>query len=143
MYNPGFIEGGERMNVVAQHCDLSLDMRIPWGCRVDEVIPLMKQAAPDAAITVLESSEPSFSRPGNLTKLLCEGIGSVLQTQAKPGVSQAGSDARYLRIHGAEVVMYGPGDLNLLHSVNERVPVSMLENCQHVYEYVLNRISNT
>jgi len=143
MYNPGFIEGGERMNVVAQHCDLSLDMRIPWGCRVDEVIPLMKESAPDAVITVLESSEPSFSRPGNLTQLLCEGIGSVLRTKAEPGVSQAGSDARYLRKNGAEVVMYGPGDLNLLHSVNERVPVSMLENCQHVYEYVLNRISGT
>ncbi|HWQ63176.1 MAG TPA: M20/M25/M40 family metallo-hydrolase [Methanospirillum sp.] len=141
MFNPGFIEGGERMNVVAQHCNLSLDMRIPWGCKINEVIPLMHAAAPDAVIEILESSEPSISRPGSLTKLLCDGIQSVLHVPADPGVSQAGSDARYLRVHGAEVVMYGPGDLNLLHSVNERVPVSMLENCQQVYEYILKRVS--
>jgi len=141
MYNPGFIEGGERMNVVAQRCDLSLDMRIPWGCRIKEVLRLMQDAAPKAEITILESTEPSFSRPGALTQLLCEGINSVTHIQAEPGVSQAGSDARYLRIHGAEVVMYGPGDLNLLHSVNEKVEISMLKNSQQVYEYVLNRLA--
>ncbi|MDD1729738.1 MAG: M20/M25/M40 family metallo-hydrolase [Methanospirillum sp.] len=140
MYNPGFIEGGERMNVIAQRCDLSLDMRIPWGCNIDEVLSLMHTAAPAANISVLESSEPTFSRPGWLSQLICTGIHSVYQTSAHPGLSQAGSDARYLRSNGAEVVMYGPGDLSLLHSVNERVPVTMLENCQKVYEYVLNQL---
>lgn len=143
MYNPGFIEGGERLNVIAQRCKLSLDMRIPWGCNISEIVTAMEAAAPDAEVVVLESSEPSFSTPGWLSGLICEGISSVMEVPAQPGVTWAASDARYLRVNGAEVVVYGPGDLNLLHSVNERIPISMLENSQKVYEHVLRRLSPT
>jgi succinyl-diaminopimelate desuccinylase len=142
MYNPGFIHGGERMNVIAQRCELSLDMRIPWGCNLDDVIAFMRESAPKAQLEVLESAAPSLSTPGWLTRLLCEGILSVMKIPAKPGVTQAASDARYLRSNGAEVVVYGPGDLNLLHSVNENVPISMLNNCQKVYEHVLRHMNS-
>ncbi|MFH0967264.1 MAG: M20/M25/M40 family metallo-hydrolase, partial [Methanobacteriota archaeon] len=94
-----------------------------------------------AIVDVVESAEPSFSTPGRVCRLVCDGIQSVMQVHAEPGVSQAASDARYLRKHGAEVIVYGPGDLNLLHSVNENVPVTMLRNSQQVYEYVLKNIN--
>jgi succinyl-diaminopimelate desuccinylase len=141
MYNPGVIQGGERVNVIAQRCDLDMDMRIPWGCSIDEVLNTMRSAVPGATVQVVESGEPSFSTPGWLCRLVCDGISSVMHVQAEPGVTQAASDARYLRKNGAEVIVYGPGDLNLLHSVNENVPIRMLRNCQHVYEYVLNTIT--
>lgn len=141
MFNPGMIEGGERMNVIAQRCELSLDMRIPWGCNIQDLASEMKQAAPDAQVEVLESADPSLSRPGWLTRLVCEGISQVMKIQPAPGVTQAASDARYLRSQGAEVVVYGPGDLNLLHSVNENVPISMLKNSQAVYEHVLRAMN--
>lgn len=137
MYNPGIIQGGERMNVIAQRCELSMDMRIPWGCDLNEVISAMHNAAPDANVEVLELAEPSLSTPGWLTNLVCEGITKAMNTHPEPGVSQAASDARYLRGTGSEVVVYGPGDLSLLHSVNEKVPIIMLQNCQRVYEHVL------
>jgi succinyl-diaminopimelate desuccinylase len=141
MYNPGKIQGGERMNVIAQRCEIDLDMRIPWGCSTSEAIGMIHEAASGATVSVLESSEPSFSTPGWLSSLICNGIESVLKVPAEPGVSQAASDARYLRRFGAEVVVYGPGDLNLLHSVNENVPIAMLENCQEIYEYVLKGLN--
>ena len=137
MYNPGLIHGGERVNVIAQRCELDMDMRIPWGCSNDEVIRTILNAVPEAKVDVVTSTEPSFSTPGWLCRLVCDGVQSVLGVSAGPGVTQAASDARYLRRQGAEVVVYGPGDLNLLHSVNENVPISMLRNCQKVYEYVL------
>lgn len=140
MYNPGMIHGGERVNVIAQRCELDMDMRIPWGCSIDEVIVSMKNAVPGAQIDVMESGDPSFSTPGWLCRLVCDGINSSMQIHASPGVTQAASDARYLRQQGNEVVVYGPGDLNLLHSVNENVPVSMLKNCQQVYRHVLEQM---
>lgn len=140
MYNPGIIHGGERVNVIAQQCEMDMDMRIPWGCSINEVILSMQSAAPDATVTVVESAEPSFSTPGWLCGLVCKGIESSMQVQANPGVTQAATDARYLRQLGAEVVVYGPGDLNLLHSVNENVPITMLKNCQQVYEHVLEHM---
>jgi succinyl-diaminopimelate desuccinylase len=134
------IHGGERVNVIAQQCELDMDMRIPWGCHIDEVITAIRTAAPDADVTIAESKDPSISAPGWLSRLVCEGIYSAMQITASPGVTQAASDARYLRRQGAEVVVYGPGDLNLLHSVNENVPVSMLNNCREVYRYVLEKM---
>ncbi|PKL59514.1 MAG: acetylornithine deacetylase [Methanomicrobiales archaeon HGW-Methanomicrobiales-4] len=142
MYNPGMIQGGERVNVIAQRCILDMDMRIPWGCSIDEVIRILRDAHPQAIVDVVESADPSFSTPGWLSGIVCDGIHSVMQVQAEPGVSQAASDARYLRKHGAEVVVYGPGDLNLLHSVNENVPITMLRDCQQVYEYVLKNLNS-
>ncbi len=38
MYNPGVIRGGEKSNVVAQHCDLDLELRVPWGCSIPELL---------------------------------------------------------------------------------------------------------
>ena len=38
MYNPGVIKGGEKSNVVAQHCDLDLELRVPWGCSIPELL---------------------------------------------------------------------------------------------------------
>jgi succinyl-diaminopimelate desuccinylase len=142
MYNPGMIHGGERFNIIAQRCTLDLDMRVPWGCSIEKVVWMMREKAPEAMISVFESANPSFSTPGWLTSLICQGIELVMNTPAHPGVSQAASDARYLREHGAEVVVYGPGDLNLLHSVNENVPISMLQNCRDVYCHVLKNLGN-
>ena len=38
MYNPGLISGGERVNIVAQKCLLTMDMRLPWGCDCETVL---------------------------------------------------------------------------------------------------------
>lgn len=142
MFNPGIIRGGERANVIAQRCELDMDMRIPWGCHIDDLAGLVKAGASGATVTVLDSSEPTFSPPGWLCSLVCAGVSSVLKGDVRPGVTQAASDARYLRQMGVEVVVYGPGDLNLLHSVNESVPIQMLEDCRQVYRYVLEKMNN-
>lgn len=142
MYNPGMIHGGERVNVIAQQCELDMDMRIPWGCDINCLVSEMREAAPDATISVLDSSNPSFSTPGWLCNLVCEGIEEIIHQKVSPGVTQAASDARYIREMGSEVVVYGPGDLNLLHSVNESVPIQMLNQCRDVYRFVLEHLDS-
>ena len=63
--------------------------------------------------------------------------------KAKPGVTQAASDARHIRAIGAEVINYGPGDLSLLHSVDESVPIKMLNQCMDVYVHVLSHLNSS
>ncbi len=142
-YNPGHISGGERINVIAQKCELDLDMRIPWGCDIPHLIGKIRSHIPQSKVEVLDCAGPTLSRPGRVCNLVCDGIESVHGKKALPGVTQAASDARHLREAGAEVVNYGPGDLSLLHAVNENVPIRMLNQCMDVYVHVLSHFSNS
>lgn len=139
-FNPGLISGGERINVIAQRCTLDLDMRIPWGCDIHELIRMIRAGIPQSRVEVLESVAPTLSRPDRLCSLISEGIEQVYGQKALPGVTQAASDARHLREIGAEVINYGPGDLSLLHAINENVPIEMLQNCRDVYAHVLSHL---
>ena len=38
MFNPGTIAGGEKANIVAEECSLELDLRIPWGCSLPDLV---------------------------------------------------------------------------------------------------------
>ncbi|NLV27849.1 MAG: M20 family metallopeptidase [Methanomicrobiales archaeon] len=139
-YNPGIIAGGERINMIAQKCTMEMDMRIPWGCNIDQLLELLNSHLPSCDVQVIDRAEPTLSRPGILYDLVCAGIEAVFNKKAMPGVTQAASDARHLRETGAEVVNYGPGDLSLLHAVNERVPIHMLYDCRNVYKHILKNL---
>ena len=90
MSNPGMIHSGERMNVIAQRCELEMDMRIPWGCSYDEVIRTIRESVPEAKVDMVVSSEASFSTPGWLCRLVYKRVQSVLGVPAKPGESPPG-----------------------------------------------------
>ncbi len=139
-YNPGIIRGGERINIIAQTCAIKLDMRIPWGCNSTILEKILTDSEKNANIHIDEKIDPTFSNPGWLCSLICDGIKHVHGTNPTPGVSHAASDARFLRERGAEAILYGPGDIKLLHSVNESVPVKHLLDAEKVYQYVLERI---
>jgi succinyl-diaminopimelate desuccinylase len=142
MFNPGTIEGGEKANIVAEQCSLELDLRIPWGCSLPNLIDEIRGQAQKADISVTNMSEPSITSPGSLlvTRLL-EEIVRVHQRAARPIVQWAASDARYLRYEGFPVVEYGPGEIQTLHAVDEFVTVRSLENAARVYEGMLGRYS--
>ncbi|MCU0629132.1 MAG: M20/M25/M40 family metallo-hydrolase [Methanoregulaceae archaeon] len=140
MFNPGTIEGGEKANIVAEQCSLELDLRIPWGCSLPDLIDEIRGQAQKADISVTNMSEPSITSPGSLlvTRLL-EEIVSVHQRAARPIVQWAASDARYLRREGFPVVEYGPGEIQTLHAVDEHVTIRSLENAARVYAGMLGR----
>ncbi|NLX48809.1 MAG: M20 family metallopeptidase [Methanospirillum sp.] len=133
-FNPGRIDGGEKANIVAEHCDLELDLRLPWGC--DPVVLARKLAAraPRATMRCLSSSSPSWTPPGaRIVGRISEAIQAVRGAPATPIVQWAASDARALRLAGFPTVEYGPGELARIHAVDERVPVPALEEATAVY----------
>ena len=138
-FNPGRIEGGEKANVVAARCSLELELRIPFGASVEQVLASLRARARRAGVEVLARSEPNFTPPDvALVGILSREIRRVHGGEPRPIVQWAASDAKHLRAAGFRVVEYGPGDLATLHGVDERVPVRALEQAADVYHGVIN-----
>lgn len=135
MFNPGRIEGGEKANIVAQSCNLELDIRIPWGCSIAALTEEFRAAVPTAEFSIIDSSDPSFTPPQErVVQRTLDEIARVHGQQGDPIVSWAASDARHLRKAGFSVVEYGPGDISLLHAIDERVPIESLECTCDIFE---------
>ncbi len=133
-FNPGVIHGGEKANVVAQSCEMELDLRIPWGYAVHRLLEDVKQHAPHAHLQVLDCSDPNYTPPdAPFIRLLCSEIERVQGKPALPFVQWAASDAKFLRNAGCRVAEYGPGELITLHGIDERVKVASLESVTQVY----------
>ncbi|HTY14358.1 MAG TPA: M20/M25/M40 family metallo-hydrolase [Methanoregulaceae archaeon] len=143
MYNPGKISGGEKSNVVAEHCSLELDIRVPWGCSIPELIGDIGRHSPRAAVNIVTASDPSLT-PADCP-LVAATCGEIEKAYGKPSfpiVQWAASDARFLRTEGFRVVEYGPGELKLLHARNERVSVVSLEKARDIYRGIILAMEN-
>jgi len=99
MYNPGIIHGGEKSNVVAQHCELDLELRVPWGCSLPDLISGIISHAPHAKIVSRTTHEPSLTDPScRLVSVTCKEVQRVHGGPVHPIVQWAASDARHLRL---------------------------------------------
>lgn len=137
MFNPGRIEGGEKANIVAEQCRMELDIRVPWGCPLDDLKKGVAGHAPDAEIRELDVAEPSLTHPDTrLVRAICREVERVYG-KATPLFQWAASDAKYLRTAGFDAVEYGPGEIPTLHGVDERVSVEQLEKAVDVYRGVI------
>jgi succinyl-diaminopimelate desuccinylase len=142
-YNPGTIRGGEKSNVVAEHCILELEMRVPWGCAIPELKSAIMAHAKNAKILLEESHNPSMTDPASpLVTTTCGEVRKVWGGQVFPIVQWAASDARHLRLNGFNVLEYGPGEIASLHAVNERVTIESLEKAALIYQGVMERYAD-
>jgi succinyl-diaminopimelate desuccinylase len=139
-FNPGIITGGEKSNVVAQHCTLELELRVPWGCSIPALITGITSHAPNGKIVLQETHNPSITDPSHpLVAITCHEVERICGGPVFPIVQWAASDARHLRRHGFHVIQYGPGEIASLHAVNERVTIDSLEKAVLVYEGVMEK----
>jgi succinyl-diaminopimelate desuccinylase len=140
MFNPGIIQGGEKSNVVAQHCDLDLEIRVPWGCKMSGLLDDIMEHAPHGTITSRTSHEPSITSPKcRLATVTCDAVKKVYGGDVFPIIQWAASDARHLRAAGFNVIEYGPGEMQYLHAVDEHVTIESLEKSCAVYQQVMQK----
>jgi succinyl-diaminopimelate desuccinylase len=138
MYNPGVITGGEKSNIVAQHCNLELELRVPWGCSINELLDGIIAHAPHGKVIHQTTHEPSITDPGcSLVSATCAEVKRVYRGEVFPILQWAASDARHLRRAGFNVVEYGPGEISTLHAVNERIRIDSLEKASDIYQGIL------
>lgn len=141
MFNPGRIEGGEKANIVAEQCRMELDIRVPWGCPLNDLRRSIARHAPGATIRETDVAAPTLT-PLNtpVVQVVSREVERVYGTVA-PFLQWAASDAKYLRGKGFDVVEYGPGEIPTLHAVDERVSVEQLERAVDVYRGVIRAYS--
>lgn len=133
-YNPGIIHAGEKINIIPERCVLDMDFRIPWGFSGNGLTKWIMENAGNAQIDILTSFEPTFTPPNtSVVGHLASEIMRVYGKPARPIVQWAATDARYLRNHGFDVVDYGPGEITMLHAVNEYVREEDLINAVDIY----------
>jgi len=142
-FNPGVITGGEKANIVAQNCSLELELRVPWGCTIADLIADITAHARNGTLVSQETHEPSITDPGSrLVRVTCEEVRRVCGGDVFPIVQWAASDARHLRRRGFNVLEYGPGEISSLHAVNERVTIDSLEKASLVYDGIMERYAS-
>ena len=137
-FNPGIISGGEKSNVVAQHCRLELEFRIPFGCSISDLIKEIREYAPRGTIISQVTHEPSMTDPSSpIVTTTCREVAKIYGGEVFPIVQWAASDARHLRKAGFNTVEYGPGVISTLHAVNERVSIDSLEKASSIYQGIM------
>jgi succinyl-diaminopimelate desuccinylase len=140
-YNPGIIQGGTNVNVVADKCIIEVDIRVPFGMKTEFVLDvarnLVRAVDPGAVIEpMVPYSNPNWTlenRP--IVRAIELGIQRVLGME-EPVFSVlllGSSDASHFRRHGIDTVLYGPGLQHTIHGYDERVSVKDLIESAEIY----------
>ena len=140
-YNPGVIQGGKSVNVIADKCIIEVDTRVPFGMKTEFVLDvarnLVRTVAPGAVVEpMVPYSNPNWTlenRP--IVRAVELGIQRVLGTE-EPVFSVlllGSSDATHFRHHGIDTVLYGPGQQHTIHGYDEQVSVKDLVESAGIY----------
>ena len=140
-YNPGIIQGGTKVNVVADKCIIEVDTRVPFGMKPEFVLDvarsLVRDVAPDAVVEPMMSyTKPNWTldnRP--IVRAVELGIQSVLgiEEHVLSTLLIGSSDASHFRRHGIDTVLYGPGLQHTIHGYDEQVSVENLVESAEIY----------
>ncbi len=140
-YNPGIIQGGTKVNVIADKCIIEVDTRVPYGMKTEflqgAAKNLVKAVAPDAVVEpIVPYNNPNWTlgnRP--IVRSLELGIRRVLGMEQPvfSVLSLGSSDASHFRRNGIDTVFYGPGLQHTIHGYDEKVTVESLVESAEIY----------
>jgi succinyl-diaminopimelate desuccinylase len=148
--NVGTISGGAKVNIVPASCAIEVDRRTVPGetvesvrASIDEAIALTRARFPaiDAHVELLFNSNPfevdvNSAVVQTVARSVAEATGSVPKIVGFRGAS----DARFLFEAGADVVLCGPGQIELAHTANESIQLVELERGAIAYALAFARL---
>lgn len=151
--NVGMIRGGSGPNVVPEECELRIDRRaLPGDTEesmvrgiVDRIASLGLHRGTDYELevdTFCEPSEIDGGHPFVRTVALSyeEMTGRPPETTGLPFTT----DARFMRNQlGIPAVVFGPGDLEVAHAVDESVDIDALVTAVAVYAHLMATFTGT
>ena len=137
--NIGTIEGGTKTNMVPDYCEATVDMRVPIGITLKEVLDRFNGIIDKLGLKGIEydytwNSEANYTDiDTDLVKSVIGNAETVWQKKVVPAYQWASSDARYYRLKGIPTIQYGPANTEGIHSYNETVDVEDIINSTKVY----------
>ncbi len=137
--NYGIIRGGTKANVVADRCEMEVDIRIPLGSTAnfafETLSALVKGAVPEAELERISYSDPTYTKPDDASiATLRRNALEVLGFEPKLFIQQSATDARFFRMEGIPAYSFGPGDfIRQSHAIDERVEVDDIIRAAEIY----------
>ncbi len=148
--NVGTIHGGAKVNIVPASCVIEVDRRsIPQESKEDVLasvqaaVDLARERFPDidAEIDFSFYAPPFEVREDSY--LVQAAVAAVTDTIGAPAQLmgfRGASDARFLAEAGAEVIVLGPGDIQLAHTARESVEIAEVEQAACAYALAFARL---
>lgn len=145
--NIGRIEGGEKVNIVADRCFIELDFRYFWPLKevfiLRKIKEILRESKEKFSLEIL-ASQPQVSSPkeGFLSRTLTQ----VLNTQGlKPvyRISKGATVLSFLIERGIEALVFGFGSKNTAHTTDEYVKIDNLFRGVEVLKKFLIRLNNS
>ncbi len=137
--NVGTIKGGTKINVVPDYCEANLDIRIPIGVTVKEVLNeidniIIESGLKNIDYTYSSTGEASFTSVDTpLVKSVVDNAQQIWNKKVVAAYQWASSDAKFYRAKNIPTIQYGPANTEGIHAYNEDVDVIDIINSTKVY----------
>ncbi|WP_066497385.1 M20 family metallopeptidase [Abyssisolibacter fermentans] len=137
--NVGTINGGTKANMVADFCEVVMDIRVPIGVKIQDVVDKFEDIMKKLNIEDVEykfnwNSEANFTDVNSdIVKSAVENAEYIWGKKVVPAYQWASSDARYYRYANIPTIQYGPANTEGIHSYNETVDIEDVINAAKVY----------
>ena len=144
--NIGIIQGGEAINIVADECKITFDIRPATKKEVvkrfmDETIEQMKMQDPDLrieSIRLLNDRQTGGIGPDHhFVKVVQDVVGEITGKSVTPTGNMAGysslGNAYWTANNGVAGLMYGGGDFSRAHCANEYITIDELVETAQVF----------
>jgi len=130
----GTIRGGSKTNIVPDHCEASLDIRIIPGTNPQQIINLIKNAAHGVTVEY-QGSEPLYTDPQHPLVTKLSGLG------ASPVGAPWFCDAAVFSAKGIPAVALGPGSIDQAHTADEFISVADIQAGADFFERLLRSLA--
>ncbi|HEX2241056.1 MAG TPA: M20 family metallopeptidase [Actinomycetota bacterium] len=148
--NVGTIRGGSKVNIVPARCTIEVDRRTIPGESPEQVeasiaaaVDLARESFPDldATVNLALSAQPfEVAEDSRIVTEVTRAAAEVSGAAAELMGFRGASDARFLAEAGAEVVVCGPGQIELAHTSDESIDLEELERGARLYALAFARL---
>jgi acetylornithine deacetylase len=139
-FNIGVLSGGTAGNIIPNHCEFALELRVLPGQTTDPIVdkikafasatlePEMRRVSPKAHIHFHKNGEipPLSALPDSPAEALIRLLTGLNQA----GAVAYGTEAGLFQEGGMPTVVFGPGDIAQAHQADEFIELAQVEACE-------------
>jgi acetylornithine deacetylase/succinyl-diaminopimelate desuccinylase family protein len=148
--NVGTIQGGAKLNIIPASCVIEIDRRTIPGETNEDVIAQFEAAIEraratypelQATVEIVDSGSPfEISADSDLVTTAASAAAEATGAETQVIGFRGASDARFLVEQGAEVIVFGPGDISVAHTAKEFIELQNLEHGALAYAIAFARL---
>ncbi|MBM3534046.1 MAG: acetylornithine deacetylase [Alphaproteobacteria bacterium] len=139
-FNVGMLKGGTAGNIIPNHCEFLLELRVLPGGASDPIIDRIKAFAADRLVPemkkVFAGADIHIRKNGEIPPLSpwpdspAEALIRLLTGLNEAGAVPYGTEAGLFQEGGMPTVIFGPGDIAQAHQADEFIDIAQVEACE-------------